>query len=67
MQVRIDPSICQGHAVCHLTAPDVFLVDDDDDGRAHVASPDVPAELESQVRLAAENCPERAIFLSSHR
>jgi ferredoxin len=64
MQVRIDPNVCQGHAVCHLTAPDVFLVDDDDDGRAHVAAPEVPAQLESQVRLAVENCPERAIFLA---
>jgi ferredoxin len=64
MRVRIDPSVCQGHAVCRLTAPDVFLLGDDEDGRAEVASPAVAAELESRVRLAAENCPERAILLS---
>jgi ferredoxin len=64
MQVRIDPNICQGHAVCHLSAPEVFLIPDDGDGRAEVALPDVPEEFEGQVGLAVENCPERAILLS---
>ena len=62
MQVRIDPDVCQGHTLCHLAAPDIFLLRDDD-GHSNVASPDVPPDREEAVRRAAATCPEGAITI----
>jgi ferredoxin len=59
MHVSVDGDLCQGHARCWTICPGVF--DLDDDGHAVVLQPDVPAELEDQVREAQANCPERAI------
>jgi ferredoxin len=39
------------------------LFDSDDEGHSIVLTPDVPDGLESQARLAAENCPETCISL----
>lgn len=62
MKVRVDPEVCQGHGVCHMTAPDLFLLRDED-GQAYVAQDDVPADQEALARLGADSCPERAITL----
>jgi ferredoxin len=42
-------------------APDLF--DCDDRGYGTVVHPEVPPGLEEQARIAASNCPERAIQL----
>jgi ferredoxin len=63
MQVEVDAARCQGHGVCHMSAPEIFFLRDED-GSAYTESSDVPRELEEQARLGAASCPERAIALS---
>ena len=62
VKVRIDPELCQGHAVCYMTAPDLFHLRDED-GQAYVDSEDVPAGMEELAQLGADSCPERAITI----
>lgn len=62
MKVAVDADRCQGHARCWDLCPEVFGLDDE--GHAVVAVADVPPELEDKARLAAKNCPERAISLT---
>lgn len=59
MKVSIDSTICQGHARCHALCPEVFDVDEL--GRGVVIVDEVPENLIDLSRLAAEDCPERAI------
>lgn len=61
MRVRVDEAICVGHGRCYDIAPEVF----DEDARGHccVRQALVPAALQAQARLAAENCPEEAIII----
>lgn len=60
MRVYVDPTVCQGHTLCTLAAPQLFLLGEDD-GHAYVTSDEVPPELEDAVRRAAATCPEGAI------
>ena len=62
MKVRIDQDLCQGHGVCHMTAPDLFHLRDAD-GQSYVDSEDVPAGFEAAAQLGADSCPERAITI----
>lgn len=62
MKVTVDPELCQGHARCWDLCPEVF--DLDDEGYAYAIDAEVPPEHEERARLAARNCPERAITLS---
>lgn len=62
MRVRIDDGACHGHQMCAIAAPEVF--GSDDYGNAVVLiDGDVPAALESKVRRAEGNCPERAVII----
>jgi ferredoxin len=63
MQVRIDPDVCQGHTLCALAAPEIFLLRDED-GHAYVMSPEVPPGQEDLVRKAVATCPEGAISIT---
>ena len=63
MRVSVDLGVCQGHGVCHMSAPDVFELDEED-GHAIVQVDPVPPELEADAQLAADSCPERAITVS---
>ncbi len=60
MKVKIDPDVCQGHTLCHMAAPEIFLLRDED-GHAYVASDQVPAGQEDLVRKVVDTCPEGAI------
>lgn len=60
MRVRVDPDVCQGHTLCSLAAPQVFLLGEED-GHAYVPDEQVPPELEEAVRKAVATCPEGAI------
>jgi ferredoxin len=60
LKVRIDANLCQGHTMCVLACPDVFLVNDED-GHAYVADEQVEKKFEEAIRLAVKSCPERAI------
>ena len=60
MKVAVDPELCVGHNRCLAHAPDLF--DLDRRGCAVVIGDGtVPPELEEDVLLAVDNCPEEAI------
>ena len=61
MRVRVDAAVCVGHGRCYALGPDVFQ--EDERGHCVISSEELPAELESQARLGAENCPEHAITI----
>jgi ferredoxin len=62
VRARIDSALCHGHGRCYDLAPDVF--GDDDEGYGKVLGDGtVPPGQEKDARLAAANCPERAIDL----
>jgi len=62
MRIEFDRDKCQGHNRCYMLAPDLFDVDDEGYAILRDAG-SVPAELERQAQLAADNCPEFAITL----
>jgi len=60
MRVKVIDGKCQGHGRCYALAPEVF--ESDDLGNAVVVGDGtVPAGMEDDARLAADNCPEFAI------
>ena len=62
MRVILDREKCQGHGRCYALSPALF--DTDDEGYAVLKlDGDLPAELEDDARIAADNCPEYAITL----
>lgn len=62
MRIIFDRGSCVGHNRCYLLAPALFDVDDE--GYAvPLVEGEVPPELESVARLAADNCPEFAITI----
>jgi ferredoxin len=65
MDLEIDGTRCQGHAICYLVAPELFGVDDE--GRGSVLDPHPGAELAEKARIAVQRCPERAINASTPR
>ena len=62
MKVRVDGDRCVGHGMCHLAAPDIFRLSDED-GHAYVLTEDVPADLGEAVLQAERGCPEQAIIV----
>ena len=62
MKVKVDGSICQGHTLCAMAAPQVFKLDDED-GHSTPISEDVAPEFEAAAREAARSCPEQAITI----
>ena len=64
MRLILDSDKCQGHGRCYGLAPALF--DTDDEGYAVLKVTDeVPAELEDDARIAADNCPEYAITVET--
>lgn len=63
MHVRVEEAICQGHTLCGMSAPDLFVLSDED-GHAQAVSESVPQGQEELAREAARTCPEQAIVLS---
>jgi ferredoxin len=61
MKVNVDHDLCEGHAKCAKTAPDIFEVGDDDLSR--VKMDDVPERFRDQVELAVRLCPRQAIWI----
>jgi ferredoxin len=63
VKVFVDGAICQGHGVCHMTAPDFFHLRDED-GQSYVdGDGTVPAGAEALAELGASSCPEQAITI----
>jgi ferredoxin len=61
MRIRVDRSICAGHALCAAKAPDVYRLDEE--GYCCSDGATVPPHLQAQARLGARHCPEAAIVL----
>lgn len=62
MRVRVDEDRCEGHGRCYALAPELF--EPDDIGNAVVVGDgSVPVDAEAKARLAAQNCPERAVII----
>jgi ferredoxin len=64
MRVTVDASRCSGHQSCAVAAPTVFGSDEYGNATVLVAG-DIPPELESAVRRAEGNCPERAVIVEA--
>ncbi|MFD8043081.1 ferredoxin [Streptomyces chartreusis] len=62
MRVRVDRSLCRGHGVCCVNAPDIFQIDEND--QAFVEDEEVPPSRHEDARMGAQNCPEMAIQIS---
>jgi ferredoxin len=63
VRVRVDADRCVGHGLCYARSPEVFADDEEGYSRVRVEG-DVPAGLEDSARVAAANCPERAISVT---
>ena len=61
MRVVVDFDVCESNAICMRTAPEVFLVDDDDNLQILQENP--PEELRAKVEQAVRGCPKQAITL----
>ena len=61
MKPVVDHSLCEGHARCEETVPQVFEVDEDD--KSQVLVEVVPGELRDRVDVAVRICPRQAISL----
>ncbi len=59
MRIRIDREKCVSAGNCVVTAPTVFILDDDE--KATLLDPN--SVDEETIRLAAELCPTEAIVL----
>jgi ferredoxin len=61
VKIKLDRTACAGFGKCAAQAPASFSLDEW--GYASLASgPEVPAELEHQVRRALLDCPVHAII-----
>jgi ferredoxin len=57
----VDRDLCESNAVCVRTAPDLFVIDDDDKLRLLVERPG--ADQLENARAAVRRCPKRALSL----
>ena len=61
-RVRVDPRLCEGHALCIDLAPETFELSDDDVATCHAQ----PANgLWDNVIAASNACPRGAITVES--
>ncbi|MCU1658324.1 MAG: hypothetical protein JWO57_2980 [Pseudonocardiales bacterium] len=63
IHVDVDRGRCQGHGLCHMSAPEIYSLRDED-GSAYTESDEFSSDLESQARLGEASCPERAISVT---
>lgn len=61
MKAIVDPDTCMGCGICEGICPDVFSLGEKD--YAVVLIDPIPASLETEVRDAADQCPEGAISI----
>ena len=59
MKVTVNADMCEGHAKCEITAPEVFKLGPDD--VSIVLVDEVPQDLEEKVNRAIRLCPRQAI------
>lgn len=61
MRIRVDRTICGGHAVCSFKDPDLFTLDEE--GFSTADGREVPQGKEAAAWLGERACPERAISI----
>lgn len=61
MRIRVDRSLCAGHALCAARAPELYTLDEE--GFCSADGVQVAPHLMAQARLGAQHCPEGAITL----
>ncbi len=59
MKIKVHNDICQGHARCAATAPDIFQLDDD--GYILPGDIEVKPGDEDRASVGAKSCPECAL------
>jgi ferredoxin len=62
LRVRVNPRLCEGHALCVELAPEVFDLGGDDVATCEEQPADA---LWEQVRAAVDACPRGAIAIES--
>jgi ferredoxin len=60
-KLRVNPIMCKGHGLCAELLPELIRLDDW--GYPIIDVADVPPELESLARRAADACPTLALLL----
>lgn len=60
-RVAIDATLCEGHGLCAVAAPQVFAIGDD--GKGVVTDPIPDEALRPLVVEASQRCPAMAITL----
>jgi ferredoxin len=63
MKIKIDGDLCAGHGRCYTLAPELLAYDDEGYVNIRGSEMEVPPNLESSARDAANACPESAITL----
>jgi ferredoxin len=63
MKLRVDKSVCAGHALCNGIDERLFPLDDD--GYSSLEPHDVGSDEEDVVRAGVASCPESALFLEN--
>jgi ferredoxin len=61
MRIKVNQSLCSGHARCIAVAPDVYVVHSD--GYNEMPETEVSADMQVQARRGARACPEQAIVI----
>ena len=59
MKVKVDYDLCEANAICMQQAPQVFLVDDEDN--LQILDENPGPELREKVLNAVRLCPRQAI------
>jgi len=62
INIRVDTEVCQGFALCHAMAPEVYEIDEET-GFNGMGEFEVPERLRGPAARGAAACPERAITL----
>jgi len=57
----VDRDLCESNAVCVRTAPELFVIDEDDKLRVLVEEPS-PDQMD-KARAAVRRCPKQALSL----
>jgi ferredoxin len=60
LKIRVDRTVCTGHARCQVIAPRIYATDDVE-GKVVLLLENPPAALAEEALRGARSCPERAI------
>lgn len=61
MKVKLDKSLCFGHAHCMAKCPEVY--GSDELGNCVILMEEIPKDLQARAALGAKSCPEGALTI----